>query len=869
MKIRKFLVSIFASLFTISSIVALTSCNNNQNDDPKDNPSGENPGGENPGGETPSTSDEDIVNAAMNALTVQATADADFTLTVKGNGNVNISWASNNTDVITINGNKAVVTAPFGGEDVTVKLTATLVLNDVTKTKDFNVIVSAIADESKSIADVKALADDTATTVRGVVTGFLYASGTTDPEYKRGYYVTDETGTIYVFDQSSAANLNDGDEVYLNATKTTYSNVAQLSQVSTYTVLSSNATPDWTSVITDKTIAQIAESENIGGNVYEFVGKVFRNTYGAYSLDDLSGSGSLSVYFSGSSSMDLVYYGSELKDKIEQIVKVKFVVNSANSSGKWRGNVLEVVSLTAAEQAQYISQTIKNTFSLDDKITQATTINLLSEIAYYDACSISWSLKSGSAGATIENNVLTVTPTDDLQTFTLVATVTVEGITDPVVIEFNEVMVKNSFEAISYEDYLAAQLDSYVFVEGVVVSYDSYNSQYKNCNLILQNVNGNGGYYIYRFPCEESDLQTGGKYAIGTTLKIYGQIDEYAGQRQINAPSASDIEIVAEASNLPQFTNITATVEAELKNYANKLVTIDQLYYNGTTLVAANGNEFKIGKSDYTDSLVSGKVYKFDGVLSYYNGYTLVMVSDVSFTEVTENIDLAFLPNVLNSLFASSYTADATVNVPTTFGGKALTYTVNAESTTVSYADGVVTITASASETSTITVTAEGVAEPVTTINVVISLGLQTVTVVSPNNDIQGSQQDYSADHAAELGVDSNALSIMFAKNDSSGIGYYEELRLYNDKTGGNGSAITISAKAGYAIDSIVVTYSSATYMAAAQITAAEVVAGTADANNSLKITYAVNGDNVEIKCVSTSSRVYIDNIVINYKTVA
>ena len=868
MKIRKFLVSIFASLFTISSIVALTSCNNNQNDDP----SGENPGGENPGGETPSTSDEDIVNAAMNALTVQATADADFTLTVKGNGNVNISWASNNTDVITINGNKAVVTAPFGGEDVTVKLTATLVLNDVTKTKDFNVIVSAIADESKSIADVKALADDTATTVRGVVTGFLYASGTTDPEYKRGYYVTDATGTIYVFDQSSAANLNDGDEVYLNATKTTYSNVAQLSQVSTYTVLSSNATPDWTSVITDKTIAQIAESENIGGNVYEFVGKVFRNTYGAYSLDDLSGSGSLSVYFSGSSSMDLVYYGSELKDKVEQIVKVKFVINSANSSGKWRGNVLEVVSLTAAEQAKYISQTIKNLVTVNDKITSEQTINLVTEIPYYDLCSISWSLKSGSAGATIENNVLTVTPTDVLQKFTLVATVTVEGITDPVVIEYQESSVQN-FEPISYEEYLATANNSYVVIQGVIVSYDSFNSGFKNCNLILQDVNGNGGYYIYRFPCEESDLQTGGKYAIGTTLKIYGKVSEYGGQKQINAPSASDIIIVDAEVKVPTSTNITATVEAELKNYANKRVTIDQLYYNGTTLVAANGNEFKIGKSDYTDSLVSGKVYKFDGVLSYYNGYTLVMVSDVSFTEVTENIDLVFLPNVLNSLFASSYTADATVNVPTTFGGKALTYTVNAESTTVSYADGVVTITASASETSTITVTAEGIAEPVTTINVVISLGLQTVTVVSPNNDIQGSQQDYSADHAAELGVDSNALSIMFAKNDGSGIGYYSELRIYGAKDG-NGSAITISAKAGYAIDSIVVTYLDQT-STGAQINTTDVVTGTADTNNSLKITYEVNGDEVSIinnllpGSDGKNAQVKITELVINYKTVA
>lgn len=867
MKIRKFLVSIFASLFTISSIVALTSCNNNENDDPKDDPSGENPGGENPGGETPSTSDEDIVNAAMNALTVQATADADFTLTVKGNGNVNISWASNNTDVITINGNKAVVTAPFGGEDVTVKLTATLVLNDVTKTKDFNVIVSAIADESKSIAEVKALADDTATTVRGVVTGFLYASGTTDPEYKRGYYVTDETGTIYVYDQSSAANLNDGDEVYLSATKTNYSNVAQLSQVSTYRVLSSNATPDWTSVITDKTIAQIAESENIGGNVYEFVGKVFMNQYGAYSLDDLSGSGSLSVYFSGSSSMDLVYYGSELKDKVEQIVKVKFVINSANSKGKWRGNVLEVVSLTAAEQAQYISQTIKNLVTVNDKITSEQTINLVTEIPYYDLCSISWSLKSGSAGATIENNVLTVTPTDDLQKFTLVATVTVEGITDPVVIEYQESSVQN-FEPISYEEYLATANNSYVVIQGVIVSYDSFNSGFKNCNLILQDVNGNGGYYIYRFPCEESDLQTGGKYAIGTTLKIYGKVSEYGGQKQINAPSASDIIIVDAEVKVPTSTNITATVEAELKNYANKLVTIDQLYYNGTTLVAANGNEFKIGKSDYTDSLVSGKVYKFDGVLSYYNGYSLVMTSDTSFTEVTENIDLVFLPNILNNLFASSYSADATVNVPTTFGGKALTYTVNAESTTVSYADGVVTITASASETSTITVTAEGVAEPVTTINIVISLGLQTVTVVSPNNSTQGSQQDYSADHAAELGVDSNALSIMFAKNDGSGIGYFADLRVYTNSSG-NGSAITISAKAGYAIDSIVVTYSSATYMAGAQITAAEVVTGTADANNSLKITYAVNGDTVEIKNVGVKDQVRFTELVINYKTVA
>lgn len=141
MKFKKVLASVFASLFAITSVVTLASCK--KDDDPT-------PDQGDTGTDDTAPTEAEIVQAALDALKVDAAVNSDFTLVTKGNGNVVISWASSNADVISISGGNATVTRGLS-EDVTVKLTATAVLNNTTLTKEFTVLVYAAEDITSSV----------------------------------------------------------------------------------------------------------------------------------------------------------------------------------------------------------------------------------------------------------------------------------------------------------------------------------------------------------------------------------------------------------------------------------------------------------------------------------------------------------------------------------------------------------------------------------------------------------------------------------------------------------------------------------------------------------------------------------------------
>ena len=141
------------ALAAITATATLSGCNNDEK--PVETTSGE------PAATTTidiDKEDREIVEAAKSALTVASTATTDFTLTVSAAGGASIAWTSNNA-AITINGNTAKVTRPgFGQQDVTVTLTATIVSGNITDTKTFEVTVSAIEDESETVAELKAKA---------------------------------------------------------------------------------------------------------------------------------------------------------------------------------------------------------------------------------------------------------------------------------------------------------------------------------------------------------------------------------------------------------------------------------------------------------------------------------------------------------------------------------------------------------------------------------------------------------------------------------------------------------------------------------------------------------------------------------------
>lgn len=91
-------------------------------------------------------SDAEKVKEAKAALTLDVTSTGvSFKLPLVGENGATISWTSSNTDVIAINGEDAVVTAPAA--DTLVKLTATIKIGEAQDTKEFDVTITATIPE--------------------------------------------------------------------------------------------------------------------------------------------------------------------------------------------------------------------------------------------------------------------------------------------------------------------------------------------------------------------------------------------------------------------------------------------------------------------------------------------------------------------------------------------------------------------------------------------------------------------------------------------------------------------------------------------------------------------------------------------------
>lgn len=258
---------------------------------------------------------------------------------------ITINWTSSDDSVLHVSFGSAKITHPQGGVDKTVTLRATAMLNDAVATRDFEIRVSALDDDSMKISEVLEIDVNKRVAIHGIVSAFLYASGD-HPEYRAGFYVTDKTGTIYVYG-NMASDVEIGDEVYLRGIKSIKYNTPQIYNPYDLNIISGNNTPSWEAVDSTKTVEEIY---NLGkdaiGNVYEFDAHVSKNQYGLYTLKDINykeNGAAFKYYFAGTITPEAENYASELRGKENQIVRVKFAV-SANQAWDLRGDVLDIVS---------------------------------------------------------------------------------------------------------------------------------------------------------------------------------------------------------------------------------------------------------------------------------------------------------------------------------------------------------------------------------------------------------------------------------------------------------------------------------------------------------------------------------------------
>lgn len=186
-------------------------------------------------------------------------------------------------------------------------------------------------------------------TVDGVVSAFV--GGAYDNKYSaNGFYLSDTTGSIYVYGYKVANELARGDKVTIKGTISEYNGALQVASpelVKKGEEAVEVPSPD-AYAITGKTVSDIKNStENIAGKTFKLNCKI--STYSAsgaswlnYQIVDPANNTYVNIY---SSASDLKCPESAWLDSYVSAgtaVDVAFYVNSKSSKGAWRGNIIYV-----------------------------------------------------------------------------------------------------------------------------------------------------------------------------------------------------------------------------------------------------------------------------------------------------------------------------------------------------------------------------------------------------------------------------------------------------------------------------------------------------------------------------------------------
>ncbi len=178
-----------------------------------------------------------------------------------------VTWASSNEAVIT---NDGVVTRPANGDgNAVVILTATLTVGDETDTKDFEVTVreeepSNVYESIPAMHESSVLGD--VVEFQGIVVGI----------FSSGYFLSDGTYSLGIYNPSTTLDVQIGDEVYVKGSYAVYNTLFQISSVTDESIIShDNANPlTATSLTVGELLALDSSDPLIHGMLYQITGTV-------------------------------------------------------------------------------------------------------------------------------------------------------------------------------------------------------------------------------------------------------------------------------------------------------------------------------------------------------------------------------------------------------------------------------------------------------------------------------------------------------------------------------------------------------------------------------------------------------------------
>ena len=301
----------------------------------------------------------------------------------------------------------------------------------------------------------------------------------------------------------------------------------------------------------------------------------------------------------------------------------------------------------------------------------------------------------------------------------------------------------------------------------------------KNANILIQGEDG--AYLVYVTNTNSTDINE--KFKVNHKVTVVGPKGEYSQKQQISLNGSVegylDGVTLGEEVDPVEPINVTELLsknELTFDPYEASYIKIENATYDGKNLVVGDGSiEYYTDKSFAgMPNLLKGATYTVSGWLNRYNDnleLTPVSASDVVVVSIPNSIKLEQELNEVKELFVTSYTKDATINVYAngkTYEDVVLSYTLEGDFTSVTYADNVITISPKDDpEEISLKVVAsigEDQAEIViaftTQLSTVVEGETVTLKVSCSSNTYMSGEND-----AANLNLDPEKISIVGIKN--------------------------------------------------------------------------------------------------------
>ena len=150
---------------------------------------------------------------------------------------------------------------------------------------------------------------------------------------------------------------------------------------------------------------------------------------------------------------------------------------------------------------------------------------------------------------------------------------------------------------LSYDEYAAAELDSYVIVDMYVQAHQSW---WDN-KITVYAADENGGYYLYEMACSEEDAA---KLTAGTKIRVYGYKGEWAGEIEIMDATFEFLEgdpYLATAKDVTEYLGTD-----ELVDFQNQFVK-----FSGLTIASIEYKNGEPGDDIYVGVSYGGATYSF------------------------------------------------------------------------------------------------------------------------------------------------------------------------------------------------------------------------------------------------------------------